>query len=153
MILGVDPGTAIIGFAFVEGTQQNPEIVSYGVLETAPRPVDQFPGRLLEIAEDFEALLIKYKPIKCVIEDLFFFKNQKTIITVAQSRGLMLYLLAKHGIEVVSMTPLQVKQTLCGYGRAKKIQVQKMTQKLYKLKELPKPDDAADALGMAWCGL
>ncbi len=82
-----------------------------------------------------------------------FFKNQKTIISVAQSRGVILYLLAKNNVQTKSVTPLQVKQTLCGYGRATKLQMQKMVQKVFGFQNLPKPDDAADSLAMAWWGL
>ena len=110
-------------------------------------------NRLLEIATDLEIIIQQHQPQKAVIEELFFFKNQKTAITVAQSRGVVLYLLAKYNIPVVQVTPLQVKQTLCGYGKANKQQIQKMVQKLYGLADLPKPDDAADSLAIAWWGL
>ena len=111
------------------------------------------PFRLLEIAQDLEFLLDKYKPVKAFVEDLFFFKNSKTVISVAQSRGVLLYLLAKKKVEIYSLTPLQVKQSFCGYGRADKKQIQKMVQKVYNLDEIPKPDDAADSLAMAWLAL
>lgn len=153
MILGIDPGTATTGFALVKGTQKNPEIVEYGTFQTAPRDKKLDPQRLKEIADDIEYLIENFKPTKAVVEDLFFFKNAKTVITVAQARGVILYLLEKNNIPVVSVTPLQIKQTLCGYGRAEKKQVQAMVKKIYNLEEIPKPDDAADALGMAWYGL
>lgn len=153
MIIGIDPGTATTGFAIVDGTKQNPEIVDFGVIETTARDDQFMPQRLIEIAQDLESLLTTYKPTKCLLEDLFFFKNAKTVISVAQARGVMMYLLGKHGVDVQSITPLQVKQTLCGYGRADKKQVQKMVKKVYGLKTIPKPDDAADALAMAWVGL
>lgn len=153
MILGIDPGTATVGFALVKGTKKAPEIVQYGVLETAPRDNEFMPLRLLELGEDLQTLLDLHKPIKCVMEDIFYFKNAKTVISVAQARGMMMFILAKNGVEVVSKTPLQVKQTICGYGRATKQQVQTMVQKIYSLEDVPKPDDAADALAMAWIGL
>ncbi len=153
LTLGIDPGTATIGFAFVNGSKKQPEIVDYGILQTQARKTEFMPQRLLEIAQDLESLLDKYKPQMAVIEDLFFFKNHKTVISVAQSRGMLLYLLAKRGIEIRSVTPLQVKQTLCGYGRADKKQVQNMVKKIFGLEEIPKPDDAADSLAMAWYGL
>jgi crossover junction endodeoxyribonuclease RuvC len=153
MILGLDPGTATVGYSFVSGDRKNPVIHDYGVLTTLPLPADMMPQRLLEIATDLESLLRKHKPDTAVIEELFFFKNHTTVISVAQSRGVMLYLLAKHGIPARGVTPLQVKQTLCGFGRATKKQVQSMVQKIYKLESLPKPDDAADSLAMAWYGL
>lgn len=153
MIIGVDPGVNIVGFAFVQGSKSNPQIVDYGILHTAKTDRDQGHFRLLEIATDFEELMLKHKPEKAVIEDLFFFKNAKTVIQVAQSRGVLLYLLTKHNVEVISKTPLQIKQTICGYGRADKKQMQEMVKKIYRLDQIPKPDDAADALGMAWIGL
>lgn len=153
MILGIDPGINIVGFAFVQGTKKKPEIVDFGILHTEQQDRNHTHLRILELAQDLESLIIRYKPTKAIIEDIFFFKNAKTVISVAQARGMMLYLLAKHDIEIVSVTPLQVKQTLCGYGRATKKQMQAMVQKLYNLEVLPKQDDAADALGMAWLGL
>jgi crossover junction endodeoxyribonuclease RuvC len=153
MTIGIDPGTATVGFSLVEGTKQNPIIVEYGVLTTKAGPREIMPQRLLEIATDLESLLKKYKPDKAVVEDLFFFKNAKTVISVAQSRGVTLYLLAKYNVEIIEVTPLQVKQILCGYGRATKQQMQQMVKRIYKLDEIPKPDDAADSLAMAWIGL
>jgi crossover junction endodeoxyribonuclease RuvC len=153
MTIGIDPGTATVGFSFVDGTKKEPKILEYGVLHTAARAREFMPDRLLELGTDLELLLMKYKPDTAVVEDLFFFKNAKTVISVAQSRGMMLYLLRKHGVSIIEVTPLQVKQTLCGYGRASKQQMQAMVKRIYKLEEIPKPDDAADSLGMAWIGL
>lgn len=153
MIIGIDPGTATVGFALVEGTKKNPKINQYGILQTLPKPKEFMPERLVEIASDLESLLDIYCPEKAVVEDLFFFKNAKTVISVAQSRGVILYLLKKRKIQIVEVTPLQVKQTLCGYGRATKQQVQNMVKRIYGLNEVPKPDDAADSLAMAWYGL
>ncbi len=153
MILGIDPGVNIVGFAFVNGTRSKPSIVDFGILHTDQKTKETEYMRLLELGQDLELLLQKYQPTKAFIEDLFFFKNAKTVISVAQSRGMMLYLLAKYNVEAVSITPLQVKQTLCGYGRAQKSQVQEMVKKVYGLNEIPKPDDAADALAIAWVGL
>ncbi len=153
IVIGIDPGTATIGFSLITGSKKDPEILEYGVLKTMALPVDMMPQRLLEIGSDLETLLNTYKPNMAVVEDLFFFKNHKTVISVAQSRGVILYLLAKHGIKTRSVTPLQVKQTICGYGRADKNQVQQMVKRIFKLDEMPKPDDAADSLAMAWVGL
>lgn len=149
-VIGIDPGTNIVGFAIAEGTQNQPIILNYGILHTKPTQPDLMPNRLLEIATDLEFLIKKYKPKKAIVEDIFFFKNQKTIISVSQSRGVILYLLAKYKVQIISLTPLQIKQNVCGYGRANKKQIQEMVKKLYKLKEIPKPDDAADSLAMAW---
>jgi crossover junction endodeoxyribonuclease RuvC len=153
IVLGIDPGTATVGYSFVSGTKQKPVVYEYGVLRTLPVSKDLAGERLLEIGQDLEELIKKYKPDKAVVEDLFFFKNQKTVISVAQSKGMMLYILASQGIDTVSVTPLQAKQTLCGYGRATKLQMQKMVQKVFGFESLPKPDDAADSLAMAWWGL
>ena len=153
MTVGIDPGTATVGYSFVSGNQKSPVINDYGVLRTEARDKEFMPLRLLEIAQDLESLLDRFNPTKAVIEDLFFFKNAKTVISVAQSRGMILYLLAKRNVEIISVTPLQVKQTLCGYGRADKKQVQEMVKRIYGLDQIPKPDDAADSLAMAWMGL
>jgi crossover junction endodeoxyribonuclease RuvC len=152
-VIGIDPGTNIVGFAITEGTQNNPKILNFGVLHTKPSVSSNMPNRLVEIAEDLESLVKKYKPQKAVVEDIFFFKNQKTIISVAQSRGVILYILAKYKIVITSLTPLQIKQNVCGYGRASKKQVQEMVKQIYKLEKVPKPDDASDSLAMAWLGL
>jgi crossover junction endodeoxyribonuclease RuvC len=153
MTIGIDPGTATVGFSLVNGSKSKPEIVAYGILQTAARPREFMPERLAEIASDLESLLVKYKPDNAVVEDLFFFKNAKTVISVAQSRGVILYLLAKHGVKIQEYTPLQIKMAVCGYGRATKIQLQEMVKRIYKLEQIPKPDDAADSLAMAWLGL
>lgn len=152
-VLGIDPGVAMVGYAFVSGNKQKPQAWEYGVLKTLPSAVELEAGRLLEIGTDLETLLEKYKPSKAIVENLFFFKNHKTAMSVAQSRGVLLYLLAKYGIPIVSVTPLQVKQTLCGYGRANKKQIQHMIQKIFGFSQLPTPDDAADSLAIAWWGL
>jgi len=152
-ILGIDPGTATVGYACVEGNKKSPQIVDYGVLRTKAQPKEFMPDRLLELAEDLEQILQRYTPAHAVVEDLFFFRNTTTVISVAQSRGMMLYLLRKYGVSVSSATPLQLKQTLCGYGRATKKQMQNMTQRVYHMESVPKPDDAADALALAWYGL
>jgi crossover junction endodeoxyribonuclease RuvC len=153
MIVGIDPGTAIVGFAFVEGSKKNPHIVDYGIISTTARGSEYMPERLCEIASDLAALLKKHRPTSAVVEDLFFFKNAKTVISVAQARGVILQTLCSHGVAITSLTPLQVKQTITGFGRAQKQQVQTMVKKYYHLTQIPQPDDAADALAMAWCGL
>ncbi len=153
LVLGIDPGVATLGYAVVDGSKDNPRCLDFGVVKTKFTRNSGLANRLLEIATDLEIIIQQHQPQKAVIEELFFFKNQKTAITVAQSRGVVLYLLAKYNIPVVHVTPLQVKQTLCGYGKANKQQIQKMVQKLYGLAVLPKPDDAADSLAIAWWGL
>ena len=159
-ILGIDPGTATTGWAVVEEnppslklqrTGKNPHIVACGCINTSKTKSDA--QRLVEIGRDIETLVKKYKPNEAAIEALFFFSNQKTAITVAQARGVVLYELGKHKLPTESYTPLQVKQALTGYGRADKKQIQLMVKNILKLKCVPKPDDAADAVAIAICHL
>jgi len=150
LTLGIDPGYAVLGYAVVQGTKEKPVCLDFGVVKT---DLPNLPERLVQIAQDLELLIGKYQPQQAIVEQLFFFKNQKTAMDVAQSRGVVLYLLAKHKIDIIQVTPMQVKQAVCGYGKASKQQVQKMTQKIFNLESLPKPDDAADSLAIAWFGL
>jgi crossover junction endodeoxyribonuclease RuvC len=152
-IIGLDPGLATVGFAVVEGTKTNPTILEYGIVQTKPLAEEFVQIRLLEIGRDLEELILKYRPTKAVVESLFFYNNQKTAINVAMVRGVLLFVLTKYHVEIANLTPLQLKQIVCGYGQANKKQIQTMVQKLFHLSELPKPDDAADSLGLAWCGL
>jgi len=153
MILGIDPGTATVGYSFVTGTKQNPVIHDFGVITTPALGKDMLPTRLLEISRDLKQLIEIHKPSSAVVEDLFFAKNVKTAISVAQARGVILYVLAEYGLPVLSPTPLQIKQTLCGHGNATKKQIQNMVVRIFGLDEIPKPDDAADSLAIAWWGL
>jgi crossover junction endodeoxyribonuclease RuvC len=153
VILGIDPGTATIGFAIITGTMQTPVAVDYGVITTQPVAREYFADRLMLIANDLEDIINKYQPTKAVIEEIFFFKNHKTAIYVAEARGVMLYLFKKYNIEILEKTPLEVKQIICGYGMANKKQVQTMVTKRFRLESTPKPDDAADALAIAFAGL
>ena len=125
------------------------QIVEYGVIRTSA-DIDT-PRRLKEIHEGYLSLLGKYKPDAVAIEELFFNKNAKTIITVGQARGAALLAAALSNVEVYEYTPLQVKQAVVGYGRADKHQVQQMIKIIFHLDELPRPDDAADALAVAVC--
>ena len=109
--------------------------------------------RLLSVGHEFTRLIQEYQPQAVAVEELFYFKNAKTVITVAQSRGIILYEAARHGLEIGEYTPLQVKQAVVGYGTAEKKQVQVMIGKILKLKKIPQPDDAADALAVAVCHL
>jgi crossover junction endodeoxyribonuclease RuvC len=150
-ILGIDPGTATTGWAIVEDAQKNPQLIACGCVNTSKLNSDA--DRLVEIGRDIGSLIKKYKPNEAAIEDLFFFKNLKTAITVAQARGVILYEIKKKLIPLFAYTPLQVKQALTGYGRADKKQIQLMVKNILKLKEIPKPDDAADAVAIAICHL
>ena len=152
IILGIDPGTATTGYGVIEKDDKNNIIVlSYGCIKTSP---DQNPGERLKIInKELNKIILKYKPNFASVESLFFFKNLKTALPVSQAKGVILFTVAKKNIPVLEFTPLEVKMTIVGYGRAEKKQVQKMIQNLLKLKELPKQDDAADALGVALCCL
>ena len=148
-ILGVDPGYAIVGFGVLEydGVRFTP--IEYGaVLTEAHTP---FPQRLKAIHDDVEFIFEKYAPQCMAIEKLYFTSNQKTGIDVAQARGVTVLSAAKRGIPVFEYTPLQVKSAVVGYGKAEKKQVMEMTRQILGLAQIPKPDDAADALAIAIC--
>ena len=148
-ILGIDPGTATVGWGVIEIGTGAPTVVASGHISTPKEmPLSQ---RLLEISRDIREVLALYKPSEAGVEELFFFKNQKTVISVAQARGAILLTLEENNVSIFGYTPLQVKQALTNYGRADKAQVQQMVKALLKLKEIPKPDDTADALAIALC--
>ena len=149
VILGLDPGTATTGWGIIKEENKLPKLLAFGCIETA-KP-NRSLERLKEIAADLEEILEKYQPDEVAVEDLFFFKNLKTAIKVAQARGVLLLLAARKGCAVFEYTPLQVKQALTGYGRADKMQVQLMVKQILKIKSIPRPDDAADALAVALC--
>jgi crossover junction endodeoxyribonuclease RuvC len=147
-IFGLDPGTATTGFAIVEKTNNNLQAIDFGVITTSPR--FSLSERIVQLVTDFRKLLKIHQPDIIAIESLFFFKNQKTAFAVAQARGALLFSAAEFGAEICEPTPLQVKQSVTSYGRANKEQVQKMVQQIYGFSEIPKPDDAADALAVAF---
>lgn len=142
-ILGIDPGTAILGYGVVEGAKH----VVHGVIRTETGLKPEI--RLLKIYDELLILIDKYMPDEIAVESLFFFKNAKTVISVGEARGVVLLVAAKRGIPVYSYTPLQVKQGITTYGRASKQEVQEMVKILLELDNIPKPDDAADALAIA----
>lgn len=148
-VLGLDPGYAIVGYGVLEGAGISFAPVTYGAITTQAHTV--FEDRLQEIFTDMQTLIADVKPDVMAIETLFFTSNQKTVIAVAQARGVILLAAKLAGIPIFEYTPLQVKQSVAGYGRAPKKQVQEMTRRLLKLKQIPKPDDAADALALAIC--
>jgi crossover junction endodeoxyribonuclease RuvC len=148
-ILGIDPGTATTGWAILRETAGKMETLAYGHISTEKIHSDD--ERILEVSNDLEKIIRKYEPEEAAIESLFFFKNQKTVIQVAQSRGAILLTLRQNNVRVSSYTPLQVKQALTGYGRAEKKQMQQMIKNILHLSSLPKPDDVADALAIAVC--
>ena len=149
LILGIDPGYAIVGFGLVEYDKNRFRTVDYGAI-TTPAGMD-FPQRLALIYRELEMLIAKYKPEAMAVERLYFHNNQKTAIDVAQARGVILLAAKLAGVGIYEYTPLQVKQSVVGYGQAVKKQVQEMTKVLLHLESVPKPDDTADALAIAIC--
>ena len=148
-ILGVDPGYGTTGFGLIEGQRGQFRLLNCGAI-TTPAGMD-FSARLEIIYEDMRKLLELSKPDTVAIEELFFGHNVTTGIGVAQSRGVILLAIRQAGLEVTSYKPMQVKQSLVGYGNASKHQMQDMTKRLLHLNEMPKPDDAADAIAIALC--
>jgi crossover junction endodeoxyribonuclease RuvC len=148
IILGIDPGTAQVGYGIIK-KQSELKAVDYGCIKTSPS--FSTAERLKQTHQEITKLIKKHKPNIIAIEDIFFFKNLKTAIKVSQARGVALLTASQMKIKVAEYTPLQVKQAVTSYGRADKAQVQKMVKILLKLKEIPKPDDAADALAVAIC--
>lgn len=146
-ILGIDPGYGILGFGIVEFQSNKYRLIDYGVITTDKE--QKFPDRLEFIGESLSCIIDKYKPDEMAVEDLFFFKNAKTAMFVAQARGVVLYVGKQKKLPIYEYTPLQVKQGLTGYGRAEKSQVQEMVKIFLNLSKIPKPDDAADALALA----
>ncbi len=149
VILGVDPGYAIVGFGVLEYENKRFGVLDFGAVTTTSGK--DFPDRLKDIYDDMTFLFDRYRPEVMSIEKLFFNTNQKTAIDVAQARGVILLAAKNAGAEIYEYTPLQVKQSVVGYGRAEKKQVQEMTRQLLGLSAVPKPDDTADALAMAIC--
>ena len=148
-ILGIDPGYGIIGFGLVEANRNHFQLLRCGAI-TTPAGMD-FSARLEIIYEDMRQLLEVAKPDVVAIEELFFGQNVTTGIGVAQSRGVILLAIRQAGLEVYSYKPMQVKQSVVGYGNSTKHQVQDMTRRLLHLDAMPKPDDAADAIAIALC--
>ncbi|MEN6349841.1 MAG: crossover junction endodeoxyribonuclease RuvC [Syntrophomonas sp.] len=149
LVLGIDPGTATTGYGLVEYRGGKERLIEYGTVKT-PSTMEM-PLRLCKINREIDILLQKFKPDMVAIEQLFYFKNSKTVISVAQSRGVAMLTAAAAGFPIAEYTPLQVKQAVVGYGKAEKRQVQLMVQKILSMDELPRPDDAADALAIAIC--
>ncbi len=149
LILGIDPGYAIVGYGLVEYQSNRFRTVDYGAI-TTPAGMD-FSQRLEMIYRQMQILLTKYHPQAVAVEKLYFQNNQKTAIDVAQARGVILLAARLAGIELFEYTPLQVKSSVVGYGQAVKKQVQEMTRMLLHLDAVPKPDDTADALAIAIC--
>lgn len=149
IVLGIDPGYAIVGWGVVDYQNTRFRPLAYGAITT---PADmEFSARLERIYDEMSLILAKYKPQEASVEELFFTNNKTTGIGVGQARGVILLACRKAGVPVSEYTPMQVKQAVVGYGKAEKKQVMEMTKVLLSLPSVPKPDDTADALAMAIC--
>ncbi len=149
-ILGIDPGMAIVGYGMINiDKNSNIELLTSGSIQTDKKLSDS--KRLLELYNDLSYIVEKYKPDCASVEQLFFFKNQKTIIPVAEARGVILTVLEKYNIPTYSYTPMEVKQVLTGYGRADKKEVEQMVRLSLNTDSLPRLDDTIDAIAIAIC--
>lgn len=149
IILGIDPGYAIVGIGVIEYSGNKFRMLEYNAITTpAQMPT---PARLQKIYQETTLYIQKYRPDAVAIEELFFNSNQKTAIQVAQARGVLIVAVVNAGIPLYEYTPLQIKQSVTGYGRADKKQIQSMVKMILNLNVIPKPDDAADGLAVAIC--
>ena len=148
-ILGIDPGMAIVGYGLINIINEKPVLVASGSIQTNKNLSNS--KRLLEIYNDLSIIVEKYEPDCASVEKLFFFKNQKTVIPVAEARGVILTVLEKYNIPTYSYTPMEVKQVLTGYGRAEKKEVEQMVKIALETDTLPKLDDTVDAVAIAIC--
>lgn len=148
-ILGIDPGTGILGFGAIEVTGSKEMLIDAGVIRTPVKQEDS--DRLKTIFDELDQLIKELKPDIMAVEKLFFSKNVTTAMSVSQARGVVLLLGKQHDLELYEYTPNQIKMAITGYGNATKNQMQEMVKMHLKLKEIPKPDDAADALAAALC--
>ena len=151
LTLGIDPGTATTGFGLVRQQNDKLSYVSCGCVITTPKETSQ--GRLAKIYHDIKELIAIHRPDCVAVERLFFGENTKTAMAVGQARGIVLLAAAEGKVRVAEYTPLEVKIALTGYGKAEKRQIQQMVRVMLKLNDIPKPDDAADALAVAICHL
>ncbi|MFA5855441.1 MAG: crossover junction endodeoxyribonuclease RuvC [Candidatus Gracilibacteria bacterium] len=148
-IIGLDPGFATTGFAILDVNKTCKKLISYGTIKTSKTA--DFPARLKEIFDDLNVILLKYKPETCSIEQLFFSKNITTGINVSHARGVILMALYNNKVPIHEITPSAMKKNLTGDGKADKRAIQKMVMMELRLKTIPKPDDAADAVSLALC--
>ena len=152
VVIGIDPGTATTGYGLVrENENGDLAVVDYGVIVTAADK--SMPQRLLEIHQRLSEIILLHRPKSGAVEKLFFQRNVRTAISVGQGRGVAILALAESGVPVAEYTPLEIKQAVTGYGGADKNQVQQMVRALLGMKDVPRPDDAADALAVAICHL
>ncbi len=148
-ILGIDPGTGILGFGVIDAQGPKAQLVDAGVIRTPVKEDDAV--RLVTIYDELTEIIKQTKPTEMAVEKLFFAQNVTTAMTVAQARGVVLLCGMQAGLKIAEYTPLQIKQALTGYGRAEKRQIQEMVRVILQLKDVPKPDDCADALAAAIC--
>lgn len=148
-IMGIDPGMAIVGYGIIDVENDKIELITSGSIQTDKKLPES--KRLLEIYNDLTTVVNKYRPDCASVEELFFFKNQKTVIPVAEARGVILTVLEKFNIPTFSYTPMEVKQVLTGYGRAEKKEVEQMVKITLDAESLPKLDDTVDAIAIAIC--
>ena len=148
-ILGVDPGFAITGYSVIDYIGNSFKLIDCGAVIT--KAGTSFPERLTKIYDELQLIINEYKPEALSVEELFFNQNVKTAMNVSQARGVVLVLGCKSNIPTFEYTPLQVKQAVCGYGRAEKQQVEKMVQTILKVSEMPKLDDITDSMAVAIC--
>lgn len=149
VILGLDPGTATTGFGVIRSTKNGFKLLDYGCIETSMK--DPLAQRLKQIGKDILEIVTLWKPDSIAIEELFFSKNVKTAMHVAHARGAVMQKLAEEGYDIHEYKPAQIKEAVCGYGRADKKQVQRMVKIILEMEDIPRPDDAADALAVAIC--
>jgi crossover junction endodeoxyribonuclease RuvC len=150
IIVGFDPGLATLGYGVIKKEQRGkPQMIDYGIVSTPKE--ENLAVRLCMLEKGIKQIIDKFKPDEIAVEELFFAKNVKTGIAVAHARGVILLTANKECGRIFEYTPLQIKQALTGYGRAEKIQIQQMVKTMLKLKGIPRPDDAADALAVALC--
>lgn len=150
-VLGIDPGTAITGYAVVEETEGRLSLVAIGVVDTPAKT--PLPARLQRIYAGLRVVISEHAPETAAVEELFFSRNTRTAMSVGEARGVVLLALADAGLPIVEYTPMQIKQAVTGYGSADKRQVQEMVRLLLSLPDIPRPDDAADAAAVAICCL
>jgi crossover junction endodeoxyribonuclease RuvC len=152
MVIGIDPGTATTGYGLVQENEDGSlKLIDYGVILTSPGIA--MPERLSSLYERLKEILLLHHPESAAVEKLFFQRNVTTAISVGQARGVVLLALSQMKLDVAEYTPLEIKQAVVGYGGARKQQVQQMVRALLDMEEIPRPDDAADALAVAICHL
>lgn len=149
VIVGIDPGLAISGYGVLNYIGNKFEVIEYGAITT--HSSEEFPKRLKAIYEGYNCIFDKYKPEAVAIEELFYNKNAKTAMAIAQARGVHILAAVNRSIQLYEYTPLQIKQGIVGYGRAEKKQIQEMVKIILKLDKIPQPDDVADGLAVAIC--